>query len=137
MTDTAGPIFFDTNVALYLISADARKADLAEAALAEGGKLSVQVLNEFVAVARRKFAVPWDRIEAVLDALCTVCEVVPLTLATHRQAVALAQRFGFTIYDATIVAAALAAGCTRLCSEDLQSGQRIEGLRIVNPFADA
>lgn len=127
-------VFFDTNVALYLLSGDAAKADRAEDLLAEGGTISVQVLNEFVAVARRKAATPWPRIDAVLAALQHVCRVESLTVETHRRAVALAQRYGFPIYDATIAASAALAGCETLYSEDFQHGQTFEGLTIVNPF---
>jgi predicted nucleic acid-binding protein len=128
--------FFDTNVLLYLLSADSRKADLAEETIAGGGTISVQVLNELVAVARKKLQLPWERLQEVLDTVSTVCAVVPLTMPIHQRAVALSRRLGFGIYDATIVAAALDAGCSRLYTEDLQHGQRIEGLRVINPFAD-
>lgn len=131
---TSAACFFDTNIALYLLSADASKADRSEALLAEGGTISVQVLNEFVAVARRKHQAPWEGVRATLDALCTVCEVVPLTLPVHQAAVKIAERFGFTIYDATIIASAQAAGCTTLYTEDLQHGQRIDGLLVINPY---
>ena len=57
--------FFDTNIPLYLLSADAGKASRAEDLLAERGTISVQVLNEFAAVARRKHATPWP--DVVLD----------------------------------------------------------------------
>ena len=126
--------FFDTKVALYLLSADERKAGLAEDVLAEGGHISVQVLHEFVAVARREHQVPWPQVQATLDALCQVCAVAPLTLAVHQQAVALSQRLGYTIHDATIVASALSAGCDCLYTEDLQHGQVIDGLQLRNPF---
>lgn len=131
---TPATAFFDTNIVLYLLSADARKADRSEALLADGGTVSVQVLNEFVAVARRKHQAPWDRVCATLDALCTVCQVEPLTLPMQQQAVRIAERYGFTIYDATIIASAQAAGCNTLYTEDLQHGQRIDGLLVCNPY---
>ena len=131
---TAHTAFFDTNIALYLLSGDERKATRSESLLAEGGTISVQVLNEFVAVARRKHQAPWDSVRATLDALTTVCSVEPLTLAVQQQAVRLAQDTGFTIYDATIVASAQAAGCDTLYTEDLQHGQRIGGLQVCNPY---
>lgn len=132
--DAAAAAFFDTNVALYLLSADERKATRSEALLSAGGTISVQVLNEFVAVARRKYQAPWDRVRATLDALCAVCHVAPLTLAVQQQSVRLAERHGFAIYDATILASAQAAGCSILYTEDLQHGQRIGGLQVCNPY---
>ncbi|WP_428422974.1 PIN domain-containing protein [Methylibium sp.] len=126
--------FFDTNIALYLLTGDEAKADLAEDLLATGGTISVQVLNEFVAVARCKGATPWPKIDEVLSALRQVCRVEPLTVATHERALALARRYGFPIYDATIAASALLSGCTTLYSEDFQHGQTLDGLTIHNPF---
>jgi len=55
--------------------------------------------------------------------------------ALYQSALDLHARYQFSFYDSLIIAAALAAGCTRLYSEDLQHGQRIEGLTIENPFA--
>lgn len=127
--------FFDTNVPLYLLSADAGKASRAEDLMAEGGTISVQVLNEFTAVARRKHTTPWPDVTLMLDALKSVCRVEPLTLAVHERAVELAQRLGLPICDATIAASALAAGCAVLYSEDFQHGLEIDGMRVRNPFA--
>ena len=126
--------FFDSNVALYLLIGDEAKADRAEEVLAEGGTISVQVLNEFVAVARRKGATPWPEIEELLAALRHVCKVEPVTVQTHERAVVLAKRYGFPIYDASIAASALLSGCKVLYSEDFQHGQTFDGLTIVNPF---
>lgn len=58
----------------------------------------------------------------------------PLSVATHDKAVAIAQRFGIAVYDATIAARAIEAGCRTLCSEGFQHGQRLEQPTIVNPF---
>jgi predicted nucleic acid-binding protein len=59
--------FFDTNVLAYLASADAAKADRAEATIATGGAISVQVLNELANVARRRMKMPWSETHALLD----------------------------------------------------------------------
>ena len=64
--------------------------------------------------------------------------VHPLTVETHDTGLSLAERYGFSVYDAMIAAAALHAGCDTLLSEDLQHGMALdEGLRIVNPFQAA
>lgn len=128
--------FFDTNILLYLLSADTAKADRAEELVAEGGVISVQVLNEFAAVASRKLAMSWSEIREALAPLRNVCTLTPLTAETHDRGIALAERHGFAIYDAMIVASALLAGCNILYSEDLQNGQRIDRQLVVrNPFA--
>ena len=127
--------FFDTNVVLYLLSADPAKADRAEELLAIGGTISVQVLNEFVAVASRKLHMSWIEIREVLAQVRAVCAVEPVTVETHERALRLAERYGISIYDALIVSAALLANCKTLYSEDMQDGQVIERqLTIRNPF---
>lgn len=127
--------FFDTNVVLYLLSSDAAKADRAEEVMAGGGCISVQVLNEFAAVAFRKLGMAWDEIGEVLGQVRAVCLVEPLTVETHTLGLQLVGRYGFSFYDSMIVAAALLAGCEVLYSEDLQHGQVVEGrLTITNPF---
>jgi predicted nucleic acid-binding protein len=127
--------FFDTNVLLYLVSADTRKADIAETTIAGGGHLSVQVLNEFVSVARRKAGLDWREIDDVLGSVRQVCRVHPLTAETHDAARSLAQNHGLSFYDALIVASALLAGCDVLFTEDMQHGQRFDrALQVRNPF---
>jgi predicted nucleic acid-binding protein len=128
--------FFDTNVLLYLLSADTVKADRAEELLAIGGTVSVQVLNEFVSVASRKLRMTWPEIREVLTQVRAVCPVEAMSVDTHERAMQVAERYGFSIYDALIISAALLAGCSTLYSEDMQHGQVIERqLTIRNPFA--
>jgi predicted nucleic acid-binding protein len=129
--------FFDTNVLVYLASSDAAKADRAEATIAAGGAISVQVLNELANVARRKMRMSWTDTHAFLDMLRSLLTVHPLTLETHETGLALAERYSRSTYDAMIVASAILAGCDTLWSEDMQHGFVLkEGLRIVNPFRD-
>ena len=130
------PPFVDTNVLLYLLSDDEAKADRAEALLAGRIVISVQVLNEFLNVTRRKMGLPWPEVEQALSDVRRFADVRPLTLATHQQGLALAKRYQLGVYDAMIAAAALEAGCTTLASEDFSHGQRFDGrLTIRNPFA--
>jgi predicted nucleic acid-binding protein len=128
--------FADTNVLLYLISRDAAKARRAEKLLSARIAISVQVLNEFASVARRKHSLEWTELVEILAGIRHFAELQPLTLDTHLHGLALAERYGFSLYDAMIAAAALQAGCDTLMSEDFQPGQVIDGrLKIVNPFA--
>ena len=133
-----GVSFFDTNVLVYLASDDTAKADRAEAVLAAGGAISVQVLNELTNIARRRMRMGWTEIHAWLALLRGVLTVHPLTLQTHDTGMALAERYGLSTYDAMIAAAALGAGCDTLWSEDLHDGMVLESaLRVVNPFRAA
>lgn len=131
--------FFDSNVLLYMLSPDAFKADQAEAVLRESGaqhaQISVQVLNEITHVARRKAKMSWSDLNDWLASLCSVCTICPLTLEMHNHGREIAQKHGLSVYDAMIVAAALATNCAVLYSEDMQNGRTFEEqLRIVNPF---
>lgn len=126
--------FFDTNVLLYLLSADAAKAERAESLLAAGGVVSVQVLNEFAAVTSRKLAMSFEEIGEILGVVRALCRVEPMTVAVHERGLEIAARYGFTVYDALIWAAALSAGCRTLYSEDMQPGQTIAGTTLQNPF---
>lgn len=127
--------FIDTDVLVYLASADTAKAAVAEAVLAQGGTVSVQVLNELTNVARRRMLLTWDETADLLAAVRTFVTVEPMTVDTHALGVKLAERYGFSVYDAMIVAAGLLAGCETLLSEDMQDGMVVAGqMTLVNPF---
>jgi predicted nucleic acid-binding protein len=131
-------VFFDSNTLLYLISADAFKSSCIQTYLEEGGSISVQVLNEFVNVARRKHRLEISDIRPVLEDLCEVLDVAPLTLEIHKAGIGIIERHKLSTYDAMIVAAALQSGCDTLLSEDMQDGLVVDGrLTIRNPFAAA
>jgi predicted nucleic acid-binding protein len=132
---SAADTFFDTSVLLYLLSKDAERADRIEALLAEQGIISVQVLNEFAAVAIRKLKLSLPEVREILDIVRVVCDVESVTVETHDRALAIVERYGFSLYDSLLIAAALIADCKVLYSEVLQHGQLIDRqLRILNPF---
>jgi predicted nucleic acid-binding protein len=127
--------FFDTSVLLYLLSAEDQKADRIETLLAESGVISVQVLNEFTAVAIRKLRMPLADIREILQTVRNICRTEQLTVEDHDKAGEVMDRYKFSFYDAVIVASALRAGCGILYSEDLQHRQVIERqLTVINPF---
>ena len=127
--------FIDSNVVLYLASADAEKAARAEAVIAANAVVSVQVLNEVANVLRRKAGMPWEDVHETLAIVRALCATVPLTVETHEEGCRIAERYGLSVYDAMIAAAALASGCTTLYSEDMQDGLHVDRrLRIRNPF---
>lgn len=128
------PVFFDTNLVLYLLSADEHKANTAEALLAQGGMVSVQVLNEAVSVCRRKLSLTWPEVHVLLAGVKAYCEVLPLSLATHERALYLAERYQLSFYDSLVCATAQQAGAKMLYSEDLQDGFVLGELTIRNPF---
>jgi predicted nucleic acid-binding protein len=128
--------FFDTNVLIYALAKDNPRSSQAEELLAEGGVISVQILNEFASVARRKMSMSWNEVREALDAIRVLCpSPVPVTLETHEAALKVAEAHGYGIYDALVIAAALQNGCEILYSEDLHDGQTIDGqVTIRNPF---
>jgi predicted nucleic acid-binding protein len=129
------PPFLDSNVPLYLLSSDSRKADVAARLVADGGMASVQVLNKMAAVLLGKWRVEWPIVRELLAAVRATCGIGVATLAVHERALDLAQRDGLGIHDSTIVATALEAGCPILFSEDLQHGRVFDRrLRIVDLF---
>lgn len=134
---SATDAFLDTNVVAYFASANTVKAKRSGELLRAGGVVSVQVLNEFAALSRRKHALPWSSIRTTLAAVRSTCTVVSLTVTTHELGLALAERYQLNVYDATIVAAAQLAGCRVLYTEDMHDGLVIDGLTIRNPYAGA
>jgi len=131
----SGKSFFDTTLLIYAVASEEPRSAIAERLLAQGGYLSVQVLNEFTAVARRKMKMTWEEITDALLAIRALCEPpTPLSITTHEAALEIAARYGYPIYDALILAAALEAGCDTLYTEDMQNGQSIGPLTIRNPF---
>lgn len=126
--------FLDTNVLVYLASDDEVKAGQAETLVAQGGIVSVQVLNELANVARRKMRMSWRETRALLEPIAELLEVRALTAGTHLTGLRLAERYELSVYDAMIVAAAIEADCETLWSEDLHDGLRVGRLRVLNPF---
>ncbi len=133
----SGRAFLDTNVLIYALAQNDSRTIRAEQLLQAGGRVSVQVLNEFASVTRRKLALDWPDVLAALGAIRTLCgDPIALDAAVHDDGVALARQHQLSIYDAMIVAAARAAKCEVVFSEDLQDGRRFgPDLRIENPFA--
>jgi len=129
--------FLDSSIVLYAFTESDWRSQKAKDLLARGGLLSVQVLHEFIDVAQRKLKKSWKEIHHSLTIVRVFCpEPAPLTLRTHETALHIAERYRYSIYDSSLIAAALEAGCGILYSEDLQDGQVIESsLTIRNPFA--
>jgi predicted nucleic acid-binding protein len=128
-------VFFDTAILIYAVSEDAPRAQIATELLSAGGTLSVQVLNEFALVARRKLGMSWEEVKQALGFVRSLCQPpVPLTTQTHERGIEIAARYRFHVFDSMILAAALESRCKTLLTEDLHDGQMIETLTIRNPF---
>jgi len=137
-----GKFFLDTNIFVYTFDqsapAKARRALrlIRDAVDTQEGIVSYQVVQEFFHVALRRFSRPMS----VADAERYLATVFRPLLAIHsseelyQDSFRLANRYGLSWYDALIVAAALEGQCSVLYSEDLQTGQLLGSLRVINPF---
>ncbi|MBN9462331.1 MAG: PIN domain-containing protein [Burkholderiales bacterium] len=135
-------IFIDTNVFIYhLDGTDPRKQSIAERivrqALLEGNAcISFQVVQECLNTVLRKARIALDVVQAraYLDAVLAPLMQVSASAPLYHRALDVQARWHFSFYDSLVVGAALSVGCTRLFSEDLQHGQRIDTLTIHDPF---
>jgi predicted nucleic acid-binding protein len=136
--------FIDTNLFIYQLEvSDERKAATADRIIRKGIEtrnacISFQVVQECLNTVLRKAEIPLstDESRQYLDNVLAPLYRVPASLSLYRRALDLQARYRYGFYDSLIIAAALDAGCTLLHSEDLQDGQRIEGLTIKNPFGE-
>lgn len=131
-------VFIDSNVLLYLLSDDDRKADIAESILIcdqHVRVISTQIIGEFANFARRKANLDWTEIRFHLNTFRQACGVETVTDEDQDLAVDIAEQYRLQWWDSQIVATSLRIGADILYSEDMQDGQNIESLQIVNPFA--
>lgn len=134
-----GKVFLDTNILLYAQDADAaakqrRSRDVIEGLAQSGdGVVSTQVMQEFYVAATRKLGLPPLAVKAVLKTLA-VFEVVQVSPALIQEAIDCSILNELSFWDSLILAAAAAAGCVTIYSEDLNAGQTVLGVRIENPL---
>jgi len=128
-------VFIDSNVLLYAMGQEPHKRARARTLLVATPWISTQVLNECSHVLRRKHGWSPTRVADELERLLPLMRVADLGLAETREAWRLAAQLGYSHFDCLIIAAALAVCCTRLYTEDMQHGQRIDRrLQLINPF---
>lgn len=127
--------FLDSNILVYAFTNDPR-ALRAQSLLADGCAISVQGLNEFTNVARRKLGMSWIDVRDALADIRKLCPTIyTIDLDTHDDAIRIAEQLGYGLYDSLIIATALRSRSKVLWSEDMRDGQVIDNkLRIMNPF---
>lgn len=137
----SAPIFVDTNILVYALDAGAGEKQRQAAAWTESvwrsgrGRVSTQVLHEFYVTVTQKLRPGLDRSAARVEVRGLMSwRPVQLDEVMLESAWDVQDRFQLSFRDALIVAAARAAGCGYLLTEDLQDGQMLDDLRIVNPF---
>jgi predicted nucleic acid-binding protein len=137
----SGKVFLDTNILVYAQDARAPKKQKRSREIIttlveqDAGVVSTQVLQEFYVAATRKLGVDPLAAKAVLKTL-SVFEMVQVTPALIDEAVdgSILNRISF--WDALVVVSAASSGCGQIYSEDLNPGQRIRGVEMVNPYRD-
>jgi len=133
-------VFVDSNVLIYSVDAgDPRKRDAARAWIAElwnsrRGRISFQALQKFYWIAGKKVPEAREQIRMEIRDLLA-WKPVAIDGAVLEIGWRLQDRYQLSFWDALIVAAAKAAGCAYLLTEDLQAGQELDGIVVVNPFA--
>jgi predicted nucleic acid-binding protein len=136
-------VFVDSNILVYAHDVDEpQKRQIAirifeDLWASKSGALSMQVLQEFYSIATRKIARPLPKPIAreAVERLAPWCiETTPNEIVS---AFRIEDTAKISFWDALIVAAAIKAGAEEILSEDMNAGQAIAGIRIVNPFADA
>ena len=132
--------FIDTSVLIYAEASDAPIKQKAALALlkrlfeATQGVLSTQVLQEYCNVALKKLRLPAAHVRAQLE-MYEQFEVIQVTPEIIRAGLELHQSMSIAFFDAIILASAQTAGCSVLMSEDMNTGETVGSVRIVNPFA--
>jgi predicted nucleic acid-binding protein len=134
--------FLDSNIILYSIDSGSKakqktaKSLVTDALKNRASLISFQVVQETLNIAQRKFEVPitdQDAQSLLQSVLMPLMKVLP-SESLYLEALRIRNRYKFSFYDSLIISAALSQNCTRLYTEDMQNGQTIEGLKIVNPF---
>ncbi len=127
--------FIDTNVLVYLLDTDLHKKNIALNLFKNTPTISLNVLNEYSNVCRKKFRRPISNIKSDIEILIQKVNLIIPDLHTVQHALELAEQLGYSHFDSLMLASALESDCTVFYSEDLQDGQLIKGsLRICNPF---
>lgn len=135
----SGKTFLDTNILVYAVDQGAaKKRDASrhaiEAVVAAGsGVISTQVMQEFFVAATRKLGMPPLAAKTVLKTF-SVFEIVQISPELIQDAIDCAVLNTLSFWDALIIAAAASAGCARVFTEDLNTGQMVLGVAIDNPL---
>ncbi len=130
-------IFVDTNILIYYVSDDIPKKVISRDLLIcnEEIVISSQVINEFMAITRKKKILSVKKSIYYAEEFMDIFEFSVITQATIKQSFKIMEKYKFSNWDSLIIASALENTCDKVCTEDMQDGQRIEDrLMIINPF---
>lgn len=140
MNFTGTKIFFDTNILCYALdnydSAKKQKAEniISNAVKSSNVYISTQVIQEMCNVSIKKLCYTKQELQNIIDYFSRLFTVSRVSIHTIKNALYVSERHQFSFWDSLILASAIEAGCDILYTEDLNNGQVVEGVRIVNPF---
>ncbi|MBQ0167959.1 MAG: PIN domain-containing protein [Treponema sp.] len=140
MSADSEKVFFDTNILVYLQdSRDRQKQERARDLFSQctadkHAVISTQVLQEFSNVCIRKLNQDKMIVKQIVHALWTNTPTVQINPLLIESAIEITRQTNFSLFDSLIIASAAAAGCSVLYTEDMNNGQTVNGVRIVNPF---
>ncbi len=127
-------VFFDTNILVYAILDTGEKQKVAMNLLKAGGNVSIQAVNEFCNVARKKAKLEWSAITSIVSVIKNLVDIHPIGQDENDRAAVIANEYGFSFYDSLMAASAVRHDGDILYSEDLQHNQSVVTLTVINPF---
>lgn len=126
--------FLDSNIVIYALGDDLKKKARADDLLSQGPILSTQVLTEVSQVCLKKLKLAHDLVIQWVALLNAHTQVISISADMIQDAIKISQQYKYSFYDSLIISASAHSEAKILYSEDMQDGQEIEGLKIVNPF---
>ncbi|MDX9801495.1 MAG: PIN domain-containing protein [Spirochaetia bacterium] len=130
-----GDGFIDTNVLIYLLDDNLQKKHKALAVCRNRNIISINVINEYTNVCRKKLNRPVPFIKKDVEFLLARLNIVFPEMKTFFHSLKIGLKYGYSHFDSLMLATALDTGCSVFYSEDMQHNQMIEGrLKIINPF---
>ncbi len=126
--------FLDSNVVIYALGDDQNKKEIAQDLLAQTPILSTQVLTEVSQVCLRKLKLESDVVAEWIALLNAQTHIIKISHEIIQSAIKTSKKYQYSFYDSLIIATSLHAGVEILYSEDMQHGQQIENIKIINPF---
>jgi len=127
-------VFLDTNILIYLFDSDSIKKGIVKNLLKQRPIISIQVINELSNVLIKKFKFEESDIKEILKKILENSHFFQIDQYIVFKALDIKKRYKFSYYDSLIVSSAISSQCQILYSEDMQHGQQIENLMIINPL---
>ena len=132
-------VFIDTNILIYNYSEEKDKRERALRIIEENQDkdivISLQIVNEFVNILKKKFQKDHEEIRNALEEIESVFVIWELSLNLIKDSIRVSERYKYSYYDSLVISAALDSGCSILYTEDMQHNQSIDNkLKIINPF---